>query len=199
MENKRAHCHFLGTDRVIVPFALIFLHIYKKRKLKRKGERPAALFSLPNISYLNFGSNMLSGSLPDDLTCGDELGFVDIFSNMLIGRLPSCLSTTSQKRIGMFGGNCLSINTQHQHPESFCKVTTEKEKSRGRSTAVLIGVIGGIVVVVVVLLTIVLLALRRRYSSREEAVVQHTLPKLVQQNAPSGMSLELFANARIIP
>lgn len=158
------------------------------------GEPPAALFSLPNISYLNLASNMLSGSLPDNLTCGDELGFVDISGNRLIGRLPSCLSSMSQKRIGIFGGNCLSINTQRQHPESFCEVTVEKEKSRRRSIAVLIGVIGGIVVVVV-LLTIFFLALRRRYSLRKEAVVQHTLPKLVQQSAPSGMSLELLANA----
>ncbi|KAK1359396.1 putative inactive leucine-rich repeat receptor-like protein kinase [Heracleum sosnowskyi] len=161
------------------------------------GEPPAALFSLRNISYLNLASNMLGGSLPGNLTCGDELGFVDISNNRLIGRLPSCLSSTSQKRIGMFGGNCLSTNTQHQHPESFCKVTVGKEKSRKRSIAVLIGVIGGIVFVVV-LLTIFLLALRRRYSAREEAVVQHTLPKIVQQNAPSGMSLELLANARVI-
>lgn len=158
------------------------------------GEPPAALFSLPNISYLNLASNMLSGSLPGNLTCGDELGFVDISSNRLTGRLPSCLSSTSQKRIGMFGGNCLSSNTQHQHPESFCKVIMEKKKTRKRSTAVLIGVIGGIAFVVV-LLTIFLLVLRRRYSAREEAVVQHTLPKLVQQSAPSGMSLELLANA----
>lgn len=159
-----------------------------------RGVPPAALFSLPNITYINLASNMLSGSLPDQLSCGDELGYVDVSSNRLTGNLPSCLASTSDKRIGIFGGNCLS--TQNQHSESYCKAYLGKKLSNRKTIGVLIGVIGG-TVVAVVLLTLCFLILRRRYSSRE-AVVQHTQPKVVHDIAPSGISSELLANARII-
>ncbi|KAK3033458.1 hypothetical protein RJ639_033062 [Escallonia herrerae] len=157
------------------------------------GIPPAALFCLPNISYLNLASNMLSGSLADHLSCGDELGFVDISSNRLIGSLPSCLDTSSDKRVVKFGGNCLSADIQRQHLNSYCK---EKKRSGMKRTVVLVVVIGGIVILLVCLALGLLIFCRRKNSMG--TVVQHTLPKVVTDNSPSGISSELLANARII-
>ncbi|KAK1257013.1 putative inactive leucine-rich repeat receptor-like protein kinase [Acorus gramineus] len=39
-----------------------------------RGTPPEAIFALPNVSYLNLASNMLSGSLPSGLNCGTQLG-----------------------------------------------------------------------------------------------------------------------------
>ncbi|KAM7509806.1 hypothetical protein LguiB_008681 [Lonicera macranthoides] len=161
------------------------------------GAPPVALFSLPNISYLNLASNELGGSFPNELSCGDELGFVDISSNRLMGRLPSCLGTTSDKRVVKFGGNCLSIDSQDQHPESYCEAYMEKRQSGGKAMWVLIGVIGGIVTMVV-LLALGLLISQRRCCSKGTVVQHHTLPKAVNDITPTGISSELLANARII-
>ncbi|KAI8029728.1 putative inactive leucine-rich repeat receptor-like protein kinase [Camellia lanceoleosa] len=162
------------------------------------GTPPSSLFSLPNISYLNLASNMLTGELPNHLNCGGELGFVDISSNRLIGSLPSCLGTTSNDKVVKFGGNCLSVDIQHQHPESYCKKAyMEMKNSKGKEIWVLIGVIGG-AIIVTVLLVLGLLILYRRYHSRG-TLGQHTKSKvIVQETTPGGISSELLANARFI-
>ncbi|XP_028075260.1 probable inactive leucine-rich repeat receptor-like protein kinase At3g03770 [Camellia sinensis] len=162
------------------------------------GTPPSSLFSLPNISYLNLASNILTGELPNHLNCGGELGFVDISANRLIGSLPSCLGTTSNDRVVKFGGNCLSVDIQHQHPESYCKKAyMEMKNSEGKEIWVLIGVIGG-AIIVTVLLVLGLLILYRRYHSRG-TLGQHTMPKvIVHETTPGGISSELLANARFI-
>ncbi|CAL5368501.1 unnamed protein product [Camellia sinensis] len=162
------------------------------------GTPPSSLFSLPNISYLNLASNMLTGELPNHLNCGGELGFVDISANRLIGSLPSCLGTTSNDRVVKFGGNCLSVDIQHQHPELYCKKAyMEMKNSEGKEIWVLIGVIGG-AIIVTVLLILGLLILYRRYHSRG-TLGQHTMPKvIVHETTPGGISSELLANARFI-
>lgn len=153
----------------------------------------SALFSLPNISYLNLASNNLSGTLPDQLDCGDKLGFVDISSNRLIGRLPSCLYT-SDNRVVKFDGNCLSIDSQHQHHDSYCKEAIIRGKqSRGTEFMVLVAaIIGGILVIVLLALGIFFLCKRNRARRTYE---QHILPKAVQANSPSGVCSELITNA----
>ncbi|XP_055805570.1 probable inactive leucine-rich repeat receptor-like protein kinase At3g03770 isoform X2 [Solanum dulcamara] len=158
------------------------------------GMLPAGLFSLSSISYLNLASNVLSGSLPSHLNCGGELGFVDISDNRLVGGLPSCLNTISDKRIVKVGGNCLSLDTQYQHSEGYCKqANSDKKRITGKEIALLAGVIGGIVIVVVFLL-VVLLIFRRRPHVRS-MVDQHMPPKVVQPNTQPS---ELLANARVI-
>ena len=161
------------------------------------GTPPSALFSMANISYLNLASNMLSGSLPDGLSCGDELGFVDISSNKLMGVLPSCLSIASDRRVVKFGGNCFSIDAQHQHQESYCKAAHIKGKrSKGKEIGVLLGAIAGAVIIVAFLAFVLFILCRRcrKYPSRG-SFEQPAMPKLAQENSSTGISPELLANA----
>lgn len=67
-----------------------------------------------------------------------------------------------------------------------------KEQSSKKEIGVYVGVVGGTVIVVILVLS--LLVLSRRYTSRE-AIVQHTLPKIMQCDTPSGISSEVLANA----
>lgn len=161
-----------------------------------RGPPPSALFSLPNISYLNLASNMLTGELPSHLSCGGKLGFVDISANRLIGSLPYCLGTTSGDRVVKFGGNCLASDFQHQQPESYCKAAyKERKSSMWKERWLLIGIIGG--AIVILLLVLGILISFRRYRSRP-TLEQTAYPKVVQETAPSGISSELLANARLI-
>ncbi|KAG6716192.1 hypothetical protein I3842_04G035000 [Carya illinoinensis] len=158
------------------------------------GTPPSTLFHLPNVSYLNLASNMFSGSLPNELTCGGKLGFVDISSNKLIGGLPSCLRSTSGKVVVKCGGNCLSIDSQHQHQGLYCREALNGGKqSRGRDIAVVVGVIIGACLVTVLFVLGVLLLFKKCRSKRTRE--QHILPKIVHENMPSGVSSELLANA----
>ncbi|OMO73682.1 hypothetical protein CCACVL1_17179 [Corchorus capsularis] len=157
------------------------------------GIPPSALFDLPSISYLNLASNMLSGSLPKHLTCGSKLGFVDISRNKLVGELPSCLDNTSDKRVVKFGGNCLSIDGQHQHQSSHCKETNTKSR---KNIAILIAVIVG-ALLLLVLLALVVIVLSRR-CCRRQTFETHIRQKVVQDNTTTGVSPEVLANARFI-
>lgn len=158
-----------------------------------RGTPPSVLFSLPNVSYLHLASNLLSGSLPKDLTCGSKLGFVDLSNNKLIGGLPPCLDGISDKRVVKFNGNCLSNSVQHQHQESFCKEASTKKRSRGRKIGLLASIIFGAVLVLVLLAFGVLIFCRRNCKRRQHE--QNTRPKIVQDNAPTGVSSEVLANA----
>ncbi|XP_058102271.1 probable inactive leucine-rich repeat receptor-like protein kinase At3g03770 [Magnolia sinica] len=161
-----------------------------------RGKLPAALFSLPNISYFNLASNMLSGSLPGSLSCSGELGFVDISTNRLTGGLPLCLSSNSNKLFVKYDGNCLSVDPQHQHNESYCEEIGVKKMSGANRIGVLVGVIGG-VAVVLLLLGLGFLVFYRRYRLRGKSE-QHLLPKPVLENRSMGLSSEVLANARFI-
>ncbi|MEI4889631.1 hypothetical protein, partial [Klebsiella pneumoniae] len=90
-----------------------------------------ALFSLHNITYLNFASNMLSETLPSHMSCGSELEFVDISNNRLTGRLPSCLSSALNKKVVKYDGNCLSNDLVHQNPQSYCVQVHINKKDSG--------------------------------------------------------------------
>ncbi|KAM1058465.1 hypothetical protein ACFX2B_023105 [Malus domestica] len=161
------------------------------------GAPPSALFSLSNISYLNLASNMLSGAFPDKLNCGGKLGFVDISNNKFIGDLPSCLGSPSDERVVQLNGNCLSVDSRHQHQVSYCREALARSKqSRGRGTVVLVAVIAG-AVLVLLLLVFGVLFFCRRYRSRR--TVEHNIfAKAVPDNSPNGYCSELVANARFI-
>ncbi|KAI3473857.1 hypothetical protein Pfo_028038 [Paulownia fortunei] len=162
------------------------------------GSPPALLFSLPNISYLNLSSNTLSGSLPEHLKCGDALSLVDLSDNRLKGQLPNCLDTAADNRIVKIGGNCFSTDARNQHPEAYCKDNDKgKRRSIVKEIAILAGVIGGIVIIVVILLVVGLLFFCKRHRT-QQTLIQHIAPKVKQDDAPSGISSELLANARII-
>lgn len=157
------------------------------------GIPPSVLFSLPNISYLHLASNMLSGTLPKDLGCGSKLGFVDISNNKLIGELPPCLDSISDKRVVKFGGNCLSYDTPSQHKEAFCKETNGSKSSRGREIGLIAAIaFGAVLVLVLSAFGVIIYCKRCCTKGRQE---QSTRPKIVQDNAPTGVSSEVLANA----
>lgn len=154
------------------------------------GTPPTGLFSLPNVSSINLASNMLSGSLSLNLGCGSKLQSVDISNNRLRGALPPCLKN-NKKVFVKLGGNCLSTDSQQQHPETFC-VEEEKKKSdhKGMSMGILIGVIAGIGVIALVLGAGFLL-LCRQYCPRGTSE-QHLLQKAV---VDSSVTAEILTNA----
>ncbi|KAL9225005.1 hypothetical protein vseg_000977 [Gypsophila vaccaria] len=81
------------------------------------------LFSLPSISYLNIAGNKFHGMLLENMTCGNDLKFVDLSYNFLTGDLPACLKTGDRERIVEYRGNCFSNGSriQRQHPVAFCQ------------------------------------------------------------------------------
>ncbi|KAG4190799.1 hypothetical protein ERO13_A07G052100v2 [Gossypium hirsutum] len=160
---------------------------------------PASLFSFPNISSLNLASNMLSGSLGYyNLTCGNNLEFVDISDNRLTGSLPSCLNSESGNKVVNFSGNCLSIDHHHQHPLSYCRDEVHKDQStqNANGLGVSISLIVGIVVIIV-LLGIAFVIICRHYCHRRISE-QHLLHKSVHENSATGFSSEILNNARYI-
>lgn len=159
------------------------------------GTPPSGLFVLPNITYLNLASNMLSGSLPNSIKCGNKLGFVDISGNRFTGRLPSCLDTSSSnKRVVKFTGNCLIVGNGNVQ-ESDCKQGSMRKKQYIWGTAL------GVVIVVICLaiclisFAIVFLNFRKRHHPRETVTLQHTIPKVSENNAPTGISSQAVTNA----
>lgn len=156
------------------------------------GMPPSEIFALPNISYLDLSSNRLSGHLPGNLLRGSKLGFVDISNNKLVGQLPSCLSTaSSDKTTVKFGGNCLSINGQNQHHESYCKDSQTKRKKHvlGMGLGVLIAVVGGSVLVISILAFGLTCFFRRSCSKTTSVQQQQHFPKV------RGVSSEFVATA----
>ncbi|XP_022871596.1 probable inactive leucine-rich repeat receptor-like protein kinase At3g03770 isoform X2 [Olea europaea var. sylvestris] len=183
----------------IIPQQYDQLHLLQQIDLSfntLEGTPPAGLFSLPGIVSLNLSSNMLSGSLPMHMSCGSKLDSVDISNNKLRGLLPSCLSSAIKTRGVKYGGNCLSIDLNHQHPETYCVEQQEKKKSEEKNLGTLIGVIGGIIVIMG-LLAYGFLVLCRQYCPRG-APEQHLLHKSVQDNSVTGFTSELLMNASML-
>ena len=187
---------FLGKNFFSGEIPMQYGHLDKLQKLDISfntltGELPSELFSLPNIGYLNLASNMLSGFLPNHLSCGNKLGFVDISDNRLMGGLPSCLKNESENRVIKSEGNCLSVNTPHQHEVSYCTEVHTKRKTLKRG--ILIGAIVGILVIIV-LLALGLFIICRTYCPQGISE-QHLLHKTIQDRSMAGFSSELFTNS----
>ncbi|KZV29215.1 hypothetical protein F511_22380 [Dorcoceras hygrometricum] len=162
-----------------------------------QGTAPPELFALPNITSLNLSSNMLIGLLPISLSCGSNLASVDFSNNRLKGFLPSCLSSDVKTRVVKFGGNCLSTDLEHQHPESYClENSSAKKKSKGKNVGILVAVICGIMVILV-LLALGFLVLCRKYCPHGTSE-QHLLQKSVHNNSVKSSASELITNARFM-
>ncbi|XP_073142783.1 probable inactive leucine-rich repeat receptor-like protein kinase At3g03770 [Henckelia pumila] len=161
-----------------------------------QGTTPSELFALPNITSLNLASNMLIGSLPSTLSCGSSLALVDLSNNRLKGVLPSCLSSASKTRVVKFGGNCLSIDLEHQHPEAYCVENSGKNNSKRKNVGILVGVIC-LILIILGLLAFGFLVLCRQYCPHG-ASEQHLLHKSVQDNSVKSGASELITNARFI-
>ncbi|XP_020592512.1 probable inactive leucine-rich repeat receptor-like protein kinase At3g03770 [Phalaenopsis equestris] len=160
-----------------------------------EGTPPPSLFALPNISYVNIASNKLTGSLPVSLTCGSQLGFVDISTNLFMGRLPSCLSSNSNNRVVKVDGNCLIVDSLHQHEASYCKTHTKRKFSKIKSLVLLVAVIGGVAFIALLLLFFLCYCRRKQAGAVSE---QSLLPKPGLDNSASGLSSELLTNARFV-
>ncbi|KAK8547918.1 hypothetical protein V6N13_123341 [Hibiscus sabdariffa] len=140
---------------------------------KLSGTPPAPLFSLPNISFLNLASNVLSGPLGYNLTCNKVINF---------------------------DGNCLSVDERNhnQHPESYCRYEAHKNRSNPNSKG--LGVSVSLIVgmaVSTVLLAIASVIVCRHYCHRGISD-QHLLHKSVQENFTTGFSSEILTNASYI-
>eukprot|EP01018_Ginkgo_biloba_P031832 Gb_33904 [translate_table: standard] len=155
-----------------------------------------SLFSLPATRYLNLAGNALDGSLPRNLSCSASLGFVDLSSNFMTGKLPSCLISNSSKRAVKFGRNCLATKLQPQHNSSYCKHTPVPKKTpRTHKIAIVIGIVGGIVVLLALVLLLLVLLRRSKY---KKAIKKYPPGKLAPENASTGISSDILANARYI-
>ncbi|KAK8547879.1 hypothetical protein V6N13_123304 [Hibiscus sabdariffa] len=119
---------------------------------------------------------------------------------MLTGSLASCLNSKLGNKVVNFDGNCLSIDehNHNQHPESYCRDETHKNRSNPNSKGlgVSVNLIVGIAVSTV-LLAIAFVIVCRRYCHRR-ILEQHLLHKSVQENFTTGFSSEVLTNARYI-
>ncbi|XP_031406441.1 probable inactive leucine-rich repeat receptor-like protein kinase At3g03770 [Punica granatum] len=161
-----------------------------------RGKPLAGLFSLPNITYLNFATNMLSGSLSVHTSCSKKLGFVDLSNNKLKGGLPACLRSQSGNRTVNSNGNCLSTDAENQHSESYCAEVPEMKPSRGENVGALVAVIGGSVVLIC-LLGFSILTLYMRCCSRGISG-QRLLQKAAQDNSATGFSSQVLRSGKYI-
>nr|GFB09030.1 probable inactive leucine-rich repeat receptor-like protein kinase At3g03770 [Tanacetum cinerariifolium] len=97
-----------------------------------------------------------------------------------------------------YSGNCLVGGNEQQLAESICKEENVKKK-RSWSNVVwtVIGVIG-LMVIFLVIVAFVRLIFRKREHRRETVTLQHTVPKVIQDSLPSGISSEVLVICRMI-
>ncbi|THG06148.1 hypothetical protein TEA_018158 [Camellia sinensis var. sinensis] len=85
--------------------SLLELHLYKNNF---NGSIPPEIMSLSSIStFLTLDHNALTGSLPSEVECWKNLGYMDVSYNTLSGPIPNMLS------------NCLSLEWLHMQANSF--------------------------------------------------------------------------------
>ena len=64
--------------------------------------------SLPNVTHLLLGNNLISGLIPDSLCRIDSLYSLDLSGNMLVGEIPNCWSVTQRPGVINLASNKLS-------------------------------------------------------------------------------------------
>ncbi|KAM3738509.1 hypothetical protein ACB098_09G135200 [Castanea mollissima] len=133
-----------------------------------------------------------------------ELEFVDFSSNLLTGSLPSCLLTDSKERVVLYARNCLATGKQSQHPFSFCRnealavgIPPHHKKRKEASKAVLfLAIIGGLVGGIALLGLAYLMV--RRVNARRETKVKKPPTRLIAENASTGYTSKILSDARYI-
>ncbi|XP_065001992.1 receptor-like protein EIX2 [Musa acuminata AAA Group] len=78
----------------------------------------AIFTNMPNLQYLSFSENNLSGEIPFSICNLSVLQVLDLSKNMLSGELPSCWSNSSRIRVMDFSSN----NISGVIPESICSI-----------------------------------------------------------------------------
>ncbi|XP_073006233.1 probable inactive leucine-rich repeat receptor-like protein kinase At3g03770 [Typha latifolia] len=159
------------------------------------------VLSLPLIRYINIAGNRFTGMLFKNMSCNDELVFVDLSSNLLSGNLPACLSSGSKEKVVFYWGNCLDTNDPSQHPSSFCQnqalavgilPETPKEKSVGK--AVIQFSVLGVAIVCALLVGLLIFFTTKMIRKRR----MKEPPGKLTEHASSGYSTKLLADARYI-
>nr|CAB3452018.1 unnamed protein product [Digitaria exilis] len=185
------------------------------------GPFPAAtLLALPSIEYLNIAGNRFTGLLAANMSCGDNLRFVDVSSNLLTGNLPSCLMTrasssskTTKVVTLVAAANCLSMpaatgagevaTVGWQHPSVFCQnqalaVGIVPDQSRSKKSGAKAGLVAGIVAAAlagaVLAGVAIFFAVRKVTMTRAKA----RPPRRLVEHASSAYPSQFFADARYI-
>ncbi|CAA0806932.1 Leucine-rich repeat protein kinase family protein [Striga hermonthica] len=167
------------------------------------GKIPDQYAELDYLQQLDLSSNALTSSIPARLTCGGKLQLVDISNNRLSGALPACLNSNPKNMVVRFGGNCLSADQRHQHPEAYCVGSIRVKKEAGGENSghdnhlgLLIGIVCGVGLVVLGL-GVGFFVVCRRYCPRGTSE-HHLLSKSVNESSVTGFSSEILANASFI-
>ncbi|XP_031495188.1 probable inactive leucine-rich repeat receptor-like protein kinase At3g03770 isoform X1 [Nymphaea colorata] len=161
------------------------------------------LLSLPAMRHLNISGNRLTGILAENMSCNSRLENVDLSSNLLTGSLPSCLVSNLQNGVFFYGRNCLSSESQNQHPYAFCRTEAlavglslaNKKKEAPRKMEIALGILGGLLLAIA-LSTVLLCVLLRR--SRTRSAVMKPPRRLVAETVTADLSSKLLTNARYI-
>ncbi|KAB1211772.1 hypothetical protein CJ030_MR6G025619 [Morella rubra] len=137
---------------------------------------PGWLDSFSNLTILSLKSNVLKGQIPSSVSKVRTLTDLALSHNELSGKLPD-LSTLTSLQVLDLRENHLDSELPVM-PKVLVTALLNKNSFSGK-----------------ILLGVLFLLRRCRLRRMHE---QHLLPKIVQDNAPTGVSSELLANARFI-
>ncbi|CAN6439896.1 unnamed protein product [Victoria cruziana] len=161
------------------------------------------LLSLPAMRDMNISGNRLTGILAENMSCNSMLEDVDLSSNLLTGSLPSCLVTNLQNGAFFYGRNCLSIESQDQHPYAFCRTEAlavglslaNEKKEAPRKMEIALCILGGLLLAMALSSVLLCVLLRR---SRTRRAVTKPPRRLVAETVTADISSKLLTNARYI-
>ncbi|KAA8548217.1 hypothetical protein F0562_004522 [Nyssa sinensis] len=167
------------------------------------GPVPDKIHRLSSLELLDMSSNFMFGSIPPQLSRLVKLRSLTLDSNFFNDTVPDWFDSLSNLTILSLKNNRL----KGQFPSSICRLTTltaialSHNRLSGLATVLLsknsLSVLQITELLSLMGIACLLLPNIRRYRSRG-TLEHHTLPKVVQDNSPGGISSELLANARLI-
>ncbi|KAJ4758862.1 Protein kinase [Rhynchospora pubera] len=165
------------------------------------------LLSLPAIKYLSIRGNRFTGTLVRNMSCNEELEFVDLSENLLSGNLPACLDPSSQhSKAVLYSGNCLggtNNSSDKQNPLVFCQnqalavgiVPPQKEgNTEKKKASVAVAIVGGVVLGVLLGAILVFFAVRKKNDRK----ASKRAPRQIVEHVSSAYPSKLLTDARYI-